>query len=125
MVFGRFILHPKRLTLLIKQPIRSEFLSTKASMNSVAEAFSFFCWYSTYSGYSGGGGIFLDDTVDQVLLLFGSRRVINAIREFLNTLASAHVFYKVPCSGGVPDVPASKNNLCHAMISDTGKLHQR
>ena len=125
MVFGRFILHPKRLTLLIKQPIRSEFLSTKASMNSVAEAFSFFCWYSTYSGYSGGGGIFLDDTVDQVLLLLGNRGVVNAIRELLNALTSARVFYKIPRSGGVPDGPTCKNILCHTMIFDTGRLLQR
>ena len=65
------------------------------------------------------------DTGDQVLLLFGSRGVVNAIRELLNALTSTHVFYKVPCSGGVPDVPASKNNLRQAMISDTGRLLQR
>ena len=94
-------------------------------MNSVAEAFSFFCWYSTYSGYSGGGGIFLDDTVDQVLLLFGGRGVVYACRELFNALASAHVFYKIPRFGGVSDVPTGKNNLRHAMISDTDRLFQR
>ena len=71
------------------------------------------------------GRIFLDDTGDQVLLLLGERRVVNAIRELFHALTSAHVLNQVPCSGGVSDVPTCKNNLRHAMISDTGRLLQR
>ena len=69
--------------------------------------------------------VFLDDTGDQVILFLGGRRVINSIRESLYALTSAHVFYKVSCSGGIPDVPTCKNNLRHAMIFDTGRLLQR
>ena len=56
----------------------------------------------------GGGRIFLDDTGDQVLLLFGGRGVVYACRELFNALASAHVFYKIPRFGGVSDVPTYK-----------------
>ena len=72
----------------------------------------------------GGRRIFLDDAGDQIILFLGGRGVIYACREFLNTLTSAHVFYKIPRSGGVPDVPTCKNNLRHAMISDTCRLLQ-
>ncbi len=72
-----------------------------------------------------GGRVFLDDTGDQVLLLFGGRGVVYACRELLNTLASAHVLHQVARSGGVSDVPTCKNNLRHAMIFDTDRLHQR
>ena len=71
------------------------------------------------------GRIFLDDTGDQVLLLLGERRVVNAIRELFHSLTSAHVLHQVARFGGVPDVPTGKNNLRHAMISDTGRLLQR
>ena len=37
--------------------------------------------------------VFLDDTGDQILLLLGSRGVVNAIRELLNSLTSAHVLH--------------------------------
>ena len=73
----------------------------------------------------GRGRLFLDDTGDQVLLLFGGRGVVYACRELFNSLASAHVFYKIPRFGGVSDVPTCKNNLRHAMISDTDRLFQR
>ena len=73
----------------------------------------------------GRGRIFLDDTGDQVLLLFGGRGVVYACRELFDSLASAHVLYKIPRSGGVPDVPTCKNNLRHTTIFDTGRLLQR
>ena len=62
----------------------------------------------------GKGRIFLDDTGDQVILLLGSRGVVNACRELLNFLTSAHVLHQVARSGGVPNVPAGKNDLRHA-----------
>ena len=72
----------------------------------------------------GRGRIFLDDTGDQVLQLFGGRGVVYACRELLNPFASTHVFYQVVRSGCIPDVPTGKNNLRHAMISDTCRLLQ-
>ena len=63
----------------------------------------------------GGSRIFLDDAGDQVLLLFGSRGVVNACRELLNSLTSTHVLHQVARFGGVPDVPTGKNILRHAI----------
>ena len=73
----------------------------------------------------GRGRVFLDDTGDQVILFLGSRSVVYACRELFNTLTSAHVFHQVARFGGVPDVPAGKNDLRHTMISDTDRLLQR
>ena len=92
-------------------------------MNSVAEAF--FLLVLNVLRIVRSSRVFLDDTGDQILLLFGRRGVVNAIRELLISLTSAHVLHQVPCSGGIPDVPAGKNNLRHTMISDTDRLLQR
>ena len=96
-------------------------------MNSVAEAFSFLCRYSTYSGYSAEAGYFLTILAIKscCFLVAGEWSIVYACRKLLNALTSAHVLHQIARSGGVPDVPTCKNNLCHTMISDTDRLHQR
>ena len=56
---------------------------------------------------------FFDDTGDQVILFLGGRRAVNAIRELLHSLTSAHVFYKIARSGGVSDVSTCNSNFPH------------
>ena len=109
--------------LEIAYPVR---VALDKSVNELCRGgFFFFLLVLNVLRIVSSGRIFLDDTGNQILLLFGSRGVINAIRELFNALTSAHVFHQVARFGGVPDVPTGKNTLRHAMISDTDRLHQR
>jgi hypothetical protein len=87
------ILDSKMLTLLIKQPMRSEFPLDKCVNELCRGGFFFFLQVLNVLRILGGGRIFLNDTCDQVILFLGGRGVVNAIRELLNSLTSAHVLH--------------------------------